>query len=111
RATNITNGTRFTLSATTSTTFSRPEDGAWNPANPNQYYFVTTDRLDQVADKTGAQIGQTRLWRLTFDDIANPDLGGKIDLLIDGRTVDGEKANMFDNLAVNAQTGHVILQE
>ncbi|HLQ36575.1 MAG TPA: hypothetical protein VK348_02150, partial [Planctomycetota bacterium] len=46
RATNITSGTRFTLGSTSSTTFSRPEDGAWNPANPNQYFFVTTDRLD-----------------------------------------------------------------
>ena len=50
------------------------------------YYFVTTDRLDQVSDSLGSQIGQTRLWRLTFDDITNPDAGGKIDLLIDGRT-------------------------
>ena len=88
RATNITNGTRFTLSGTASTTFSRPEDGAWNPLNPREYYFVTTDQLDQVSDGLGAQIGQTRLWRLTFDDITNPDAGGKIDLLIDGRTVD-----------------------
>ena len=35
RATNITSGTRFTLSGTASTTFSRPEDGAWDPLNPN----------------------------------------------------------------------------
>src|SRR4029077_6998106 len=94
RATNITSGTRFTLSGTASTTFSRPEDGAWNPLDPNQFYFVTTDRLDQVSDNVGAQIGNTRLWRLTFDDIGNPSLGGKIDLLIDGRTVNGEKVNM-----------------
>src|SRR5262249_42334125 len=93
RATNITNGTRVTLSGTASTTFSRPEDGAWNPFNHNQYYFVTTDRLDQVSDGVGAQIGQTRLWRLTFDDITHPELGGKIDLLIDGRTVNGQKVN------------------
>jgi len=25
-------------------------------------------------------------------------LGGRIDLLIDGRTVNGEKVNMFDNI-------------
>jgi hypothetical protein len=111
RATGITNGTRFTLSASASTTFSRPEDGAWNPANPKEYYFVTTDRLDQVSDGLGAQIGQSRLWRLTFDDITNPELGGKIDLLIDGRTVAGEKVNMFDNICVNAKTGFVLLQE
>jgi len=112
RATNITNGTRFTLSGTSSTTFSRPEDGAWDPAHPNVFYFVTTDQLDRTSDSlTPAQTGQTRLWRLTFDDITNPDAGGTIDLLIDGRVVDGRKVNMFDNIAVNAQTGHIILQE
>lgn len=111
RATNIVNGTRFTLSGTASTTFSRPEDGAWNPLNPKEYYFVTTDRLDQASDGLGAQIGQTRLWRLTFDDLANPDLGGKIDLLINGRTVGGEKVNMFDNIAVNEKTGVIMILE
>jgi hypothetical protein len=111
RATNITSGTRFTLSGTASTTFSRPEDGAWNPFNPNQFYFVTTDRLDQVSDGVGPQIGRTRLWRLTFDSIRNPDLGGRIDLLIDGRTVNGQKVNMFDNMTVSHQTGQIILLE
>jgi len=113
RATNITNGTRFTLSLTTSTSFSRPEDGAWdpNPARPGVFYFVTTDRLDSVNDGVGSQIGRSRLWRLTFDDITNPDLGGKIDILLDGRVVDGELINMLDNLCVNAQNGHIILQE
>lgn len=111
RVTNITSGTPFTLSGTAATTFSRPEDGAWNPANPSQFYFLTTDRLDQVADGLGTQIGTTRLWRLNFTDITNPDLGGTIDLLIDGATVGGEKVNMFDNIGVNEQTGHLLLQE
>ncbi|BCU77541.1 hypothetical protein [Luteolibacter sp. LG18] len=111
RVTNIVNGTRFSLSATASTTFSRPEDGAWDPSNRNVFYFVTTDRLDQVSDGLGAQIGSTRLWRLTFDDITNPDAGGVVDILIDGRTEGGEKVNMFDNLCINAKTGHIILQE
>ncbi|GAA5122233.1 hypothetical protein JIN84_09705 [Luteolibacter yonseiensis] len=113
RATNITNGTRFTLSATASTAFSRPEDGAWdpNPARPGVFYFVTTDRLDNASDGLGAQIGRSRLWRMTFDDISNPEAGGKIDILIDGRVVDGELINMFDNIAINAQNGHLIIQE
>jgi hypothetical protein len=111
RATAITSGTPFVLSATTSTVFSRPEDGAWNPQNPNQFYFVTTDRFDQVGDGLGSLVGQTRLWRLNFADIKNPDLGGTIDLLIDGRTVNGEKVNMLDNIAVNAATGHLLLEE
>ncbi|NBO66563.1 MAG: hypothetical protein EBU88_17250, partial [Acidobacteria bacterium] len=106
RATNITSGTRFSLSTTASTTFSRPEDGAWNPLNPNQYFFVTTDRLDTVSDGLGTQVGRSRLWRVTFDDIKNPDGGGTIDLLLDGT----EGGNMFDNLAID-KAGHVLLQE
>src|SRR5262245_51032560 len=109
RATNIVSGTRFSLSGTTSTTFSRPEDGAWNPADPRQFYFVTTDRLDNVtatgpnptSGATGAvnQTGMSRLWRLTFDDIGNPSLGGVIDLLVDGGK-NGTKVQMFDNMTV-----------
>jgi Ca2+-binding RTX toxin-like protein len=110
RATTITNGTRFTLNGTASTTFSRPEDGAWNPQDPRQFFFVTTDRLDQVSDNVGTQIGVTRLWRLTFDDITNPDAGGTIDLLIDGDTVNGTKVNMFDNITFD-KYGHIILLE
>ncbi len=111
RATNITSGTRFVLSPTSSTTFSRPEDGAWNPLNPSEYYVVTTDVLDLQSDGLGTSIGRTRLWRLTFDDITDPDLGGKIDLLIDGRVVGTEKVNMFDNITVNHASGHVLIQE
>jgi len=110
RATTITSGTAFTLSATSSTTFSRPEDGAWNPLNPQEYYFVTTDRLDQSSDGVGAQVGRSRLWRLNFSDITNPDAGGTIDLLIDGDTVGGRKVNMLDNIAID-RAGRILIQE
>ena len=110
RATNITTGTRFTLSGTASTTFSRPEDGLWDPKNPSNYYFVTTDRIDQVSDGVGTQVGNTRLWRLKFDDITNPDAGGSIDLLVDGDIVNGAKVNMFDNISID-NYGRILLQE
>jgi phosphodiesterase/alkaline phosphatase D-like protein len=106
RATNIKDGTAFTLSATSSTAFSRPEDGAWNPSNPNQYFFVTTDQLDQVNDGVGTQIGRSRLWRLNFTDITNPDAGGTVDLLLDGT----EGQTMFDNITVD-RYGHITLLE
>ena len=106
RATNITNGTAFTLSATASTFFSRPEDGAWDPNDPTKYYFVTTDRLDQVADGIGSQIGRSRLWRLNFANITNPDLGGTIDMLLDGT----EGQVMMDNMTID-KYGHIILLE
>jgi hypothetical protein len=107
RATNISSGFSFTLTtAASATTFSRPEDGAWNPLDDSQFYFVTTDRLDTVSDGVGSQVGRSRLWRLNFADITDPDAGGTIDLLLDGT----EGGNMFDNLTISAD-GHVWLQE
>ena len=110
QATAITSGTRFSLSTSASTTFARPEDGAWDPTDPTKYYFVTTDRIDNASDGNGTQIGMTRLWRLTFDDIKNPDLGGKIDLLVDGDIVNGKRVNMFDNISID-NYGHILLLE
>jgi Secretion system C-terminal sorting domain/SprB repeat/HYR domain len=106
RATNIVSGSPFTLSGTSSTVFSRPEDGVWNPANPSQFFFLTTDQYDQVKDGVGAQVGRSRLWRLNFSDITNPSLGGTIDVLLDGT----EAGNMFDNIGAD-KFGHLFLQE
>ncbi|MFO1440419.1 MAG: hypothetical protein U1F81_19015 [Verrucomicrobiaceae bacterium] len=69
---------------------------------------MTTDRLDQVADGVGSQIGRTRLWRLNFTNITNPDLGGTIDLVLTGGV--GNDANMWDNMCVTAD-GKLMLQE
>lgn len=118
RATSIASGMRFSLSATSSTAFSRPEDGHWNPADPREFFFATTDRLDTVTN-TGSnqtigasgtvQTGKSRLWRLRFDDLSNPSLGGVIDLLIDG-SKGQQKVQMLDNLTATAD-GRVFLQE
>jgi len=106
RATNITSGTAFTLSATASTSFARPEDGAWDPSDARKFYFVTTDRLDQVGDGIGTQVGRSRLWRLNFTDITNPDLGGTIDMLLDGT----EGQVMMDNIGFD-NFGNLLLLE
>ena len=115
RTSSIVSGMRFSLSATASTHFSRPEDGAWNPRNPNEYYFVTTDQLDKTDLTGGTQKGGTRLWRLTFDDIKHVDAGGKIDLLLDSATLAGgvgvDKPNMFDNISVNADGTITLLED
>lgn len=123
RATNITSGTRFNLVAfgatANGTAFSRPEDGAWDPTNPRDFYFVTTDRLDtstntgfnQTIGASGPanQRGMSRLWRLRFDDITNPLLGGVVDLVIDG-SKNNQKVNMLDNMCVGGD-GMVYLTE
>jgi Ca2+-binding RTX toxin-like protein len=92
--------------AKTVTQFRRVEDGAWDPNHPNDFYFVTTDQF-------GAS-GFSKLWRLRFDDITDPEAGGTITLLIDGAGVGSNTAfgtgEMFDNIAVD-HMGRVLLQE
>ena len=90
----------------TVTQFRRTEDGAFDPNNPNDFYFVTTDQF-------GA-LGFSKLWRLRFDDITNPSSGGTIQVLIDGTGVGSNTGfgtgEMFDNIVVDAM-GRVILLE
>jgi len=78
------------------TGFWRPEDGAWDPSNPRDFYFVTTASFT----------GQSRLWRLRFADPANPAAGGTIDMLLNG--TEGQK--MLDNLTITPR-GSIFLQE
>ncbi len=91
------------------TTFLRPEDGAFDPSNPADFYFVTTDRIDNIEDG-GTQSASSRLFRLHFSDLNNPLAGGTIDALLDGSDI----MNMGDNLCVfnDIQGGtRVIIQE
>lgn len=78
------------------TQFLRPEDGTWDPSNPSDLYFVTTNAFNSP----------TRLWRLRFTDIENPQLGGTITAVLDGT----EGGQMFDNMTID-NSGHVFLQE
>ncbi|ACL55325.1 calcium-binding protein [Methylobacterium nodulans] len=78
------------------TAFLRPEDGAWDPTNPNRFYFTTTNAITSPS----------RLWALDFTDVTRPELGGTVKMLLDGT----EGQVMFDNLTVTAE-GRVILQE
>jgi hypothetical protein len=103
-------GARFALVAPTDpavTKFWRPEDGAWDTRRANRYYFVTTDRYDQVKDGLGGTVGRSRLWRLTFDDIGRPEAGGKIEMLLDGT----EAQNMLDNIAVDGKGKLILLED
>lgn len=78
------------------TRFLRPEDGAWDPVHPSDFYFVTTNAFSSPS----------RLWRLRFSDIADPAAGGKLDMLLDG----SEGQHMLDNVTID-RAGHVYLQE
>jgi hypothetical protein len=78
------------------TTFARTEDAAWDPNNPNDLYFVSTNSFSSPS----------RLWRVRFVDSQNPTLGGKIEMLLNG--TEGHK--MLDNIGFG-KNGHIYLQE
>jgi hypothetical protein len=81
----------------------RIEDGAFDPSNPNDYYFVTTAGGEGT---TGG--GGGGLWRLRFDDVTQPQLGGTLTLLLDGTESIG--LQMPDNIAIDAN-GNMMIQE
>jgi hypothetical protein len=78
------------------TAFQRVEDGVWDPANPRDFYFLTTASFT----------GNSRLWRMRFTDIANPEAGGVLDMLLDGT----EGPKMMDNIGIDAD-GNLLIQE
>lgn len=87
--------------------FTRIEDGHWDPLHPRDYYFATTQGGE------GATTGQQGrdgggLWRLRVDDVNDPDAGGELTLLLDGSESIG--LNKPDNMAIDKH-GNLLLQE
>ena len=78
------------------TNFLRPEDGCWDPSRLSDFYFVTTN----------AFTSPSRMWRLRFNDIENPQLGGTITAVLDGT----EGQVMMDNIGID-NSGHILIQE
>ncbi|MBA3937386.1 MAG: DUF839 domain-containing protein, partial [Planctomycetes bacterium] len=93
------------------TRFLRPEDGAWDPSFPSDYYFVTTDDMNSAKNgglTVAGKTGRTRLWKLHFTDIANPESGGTITNLISGAEDPGPQ--MMDNMTID-KVGRIIIDE
>ncbi len=89
-------------------TLNRIEDGAFDPKDPNSYYFVTTEG----GDTTPSPFAETRngggLWRMTFEDVEEPELGGTLELLLDG--TEAPYLNKPDNMDIDRR-GHLLIQE
>ena len=78
------------------TQFLRPEDGAWDPQHPEDFYFVTTN----------AFTSPSRLWKMHFTNINDITLGGTITAVLDG--TEGQK--MLDNITID-HWGHILMVE
>lgn len=95
-------------------TLARVEDGAFDPKAPNDYYFVTTES-NKDAKATAPNPATPKvsrdggaLWRLRFNDVANPLAGATITMLLDGS--EAPYLNKPDNIDVDAK-GNVLIQE
>jgi hypothetical protein len=94
-------------------TLNRIEDGVWDPRNPSNFYFTTTD--GGVFEAPTAERG-TRdsggVWRLSFEDIERPEQGGTLTLLLDGAggEEDTIRLNSPDNLGMDRR-GNLLIQE
>ena len=95
------------------TQFLRPEDGAWDPreGHQNKFYFGTTDSFD----------GNSRLFRLVFDDLAavgdDDEPCGTIEILLNAREQPTDRSadrkylfHSLDSITVNP-LGQVLVQE
>jgi len=76
----------------------RCEDGAWDPRpkKQNDFYFVTTASLTN----------NCRLWRLRFDNVERPELGGTIEIMLRG----DEGHRMLDNVTID-RLGRIVMDE
>lgn len=92
----------------------RVEDGHFDPKNPNDFYFVTTESnkdpkatAANPATPTVSRDGGA-LWRLRFKDVAKPMGGATLEMLLDG----SEDIYMSkpDNITVDA-LGNILIQE
>jgi len=117
------------------TEFSRVEDATFNPANPNEFFFVTTqsdaDGTGWTANATGT--GATvnspavkegsatpardggAVWKLTYVDVTHPELGATLDLVLNGSEAPTNdalvKLNKMDNITLSNDGTVAFLQE
>lgn len=96
------------------TIMARVEDGAFDPNNPNDYYFVTTEsNKDPKATASNPATPKIprdggALWLLRFNDVKNPTAGATLTMLLDGTEV--PYLNKPDNIDVD-HAGNVLIQE
>lgn len=94
--------------------FARIEDGSFDPKNPNDFYFLTTesnkDPKATAANPATPAVSRDggALWRLRLADAANPSKGGTLELLLDGS--EEPFLSKPDNMTVDA-AGNVLIQE
>lgn len=91
-------------------TLNRIEDGAFDPDNPQDFYFLTTEGGSWQPDPATPSISRDGggLWKLSFTNIKKPELGGTLTLLLDG--TEAPYLNKPDNMTIDTR-GNLLIQE
>lgn len=91
-------------------TLNRIEDGAFDPRRPDDYYFLTTEGGGTAGDpgEPATPRDGGGLWRLRFDDVAHPERGGTLVLLLDGS--EAPFLSKPDNMTIDRR-GNMLIQE
>jgi hypothetical protein len=97
------------------TSLARVEDGAFDPNDARNYYFVTTesngDKAATTLDPNNKLVTKRdggALWKLRLTDAKNPALGGKITMLLNGS--EAPYMNKPDNIEVDG-FGNILIEE
>ena len=95
--------------ATKGITLNRIEDGHWDPDNPRDFYFLTTEggSTAKAPGTTNTRDGGG-LWRLRYKDIEQPLKGGTLTLMLDGSET--PYLNKPDNMTIDTH-GNLLIQE
>jgi hypothetical protein len=86
----------------------RIEDATWDPKHPDTLYFLTTEGGDTTPHEPGVTRDGGGLWKVVFEDIEHPELGGTIELLLDGS--EAPYLSKPDNIDIDGH-GNLLIQE
>ena len=86
----------------------RIEDGSFDPKNPNDYYFLTTEGGNTTVVEPGVSRDGGGLWRLRFADVNQPAKGAELTLLLDGS--EAPFLSKPDNMTIDHE-GNILIQE
>ena len=118
--TNLSGDAQQVIAKLRGTVFARVEDGNFDPTNANVYYFVTTQSDSDIAGNGAPGVKEVgrdggALWKMTFEDVAKPELGATLELVLDGTEAPvndpSVKLNKPDNFTVSIDGRYILLQE